>query len=251
MIKAIIIDDEQKCIDTLSELLTAHFNNEIEILGSFQSVEDGEEGIKKLCPDLVFLDVEIKNKTGFDLLARFKNIDFNVIFVTAYDKYAVQAFEVSAFDYLLKAVSLEKLQQSIRKLNDKISKENTNKRLEIFFDYLKGEQVKIKSIVIHTANGYNVVQVAEIVRCTAGKGSTTEIVMKTGEKITVAKNLQKFEDMLEEYKFFFRVHRSNLINLTYVKKYKDGTITMSDNNNTKIALSSEKESEFRSRLNAL
>ena len=119
MIKAIIIDDEGHCINRLENLLATFCSDMVELCGSFKTVEEGSDAIKTIKPQLVFLDVEINDKTGFDLLQQLPEINFEVIFTTAYDKYAVQAFKFSALDYLLKPVDAEDLQHAIKKLNQK------------------------------------------------------------------------------------------------------------------------------------
>ena len=119
MIKAVIIDDEQHCINRLENLLTNYCADSVQLCGSFQTVKDSLQGVQTLKPDLVFLDVEIKNNTGFEFLQQLPQINFEVIFTTAYDKYAVQAFKFSAIDYLLKPVDADELQTSVKKLNEK------------------------------------------------------------------------------------------------------------------------------------
>lgn len=133
MIRAIIIDDEQHCIDRLSGLLADYCSDAIDLTGSFKTVDEGLEAIKKLQPQLVFLDVEIKDKTGFDLLEQLSGIDFEVIFTTAYDKYAVQAFKFSAIDYLLKPVDADELQNSLNKLNQKFSQQDMSQKFDTLF----------------------------------------------------------------------------------------------------------------------
>src|SRR5882724_2706485 len=137
MIKAIIIDDEQHCIDRLDGLLKQHFVQTINVAGSFQTIEEALTGIRNIQPDLVFLDVQINDKTGFDLLKQIGEINFEIIFTTAYEKYAVQAFRFSALDYLLKPVDPDDLKTAIHKLKDKISKTDTAGKLDVLFHNLK------------------------------------------------------------------------------------------------------------------
>src|ERR1044072_9537251 len=130
MIKAVIVDDEQHCINRLENLVANYCVGSVELCGSFQTVEESVAAVQKLKPDLVFLDVEIKDKTGFEFLKQFSEINFEVIFTTAYDKYAVQAFKFSAIDYLLKPIDAGELQASIKKLDEKFSQKEISQKFD-------------------------------------------------------------------------------------------------------------------------
>ncbi|MFI4963220.1 MAG: LytR/AlgR family response regulator transcription factor [Legionellales bacterium] len=247
MITAIIIDDEQHCTDRLNNLLHENFKNDIELAGSFQNMEDGIAGIGKLQPDLVFLDVHIHNKTAFDLLEKLDRISFDLIFTTAHDKYAIQAFKFSAVDYLLKPIDKDDLRAAIDKLKEKKSVENTARKFDALFHNIKSTQTANKRVCIPVGNKLEVVPVSNIVRCESS-GNYTNIYLKDQPKILVSKTLKEFEDMLGEYGFF-RVHNSDLINLAYVKSYnkgKGGTVLMADNKN--IEVSTRRKDDFLKRL---
>lgn len=247
MITAIIIDDEQHCIDRLSNLLDKDFAKDIELLGNFSTIEEGIQGIKKMRPELVFLDVQINDKTGFDLLKQIDKINFEVIFTTAFEKYAVQAFKFSALDYLLKPVDADDLKQAITKLKEKISHTETSNKFDVLFHNLKNVQGSSKKICVPVINGLVVLQVSDIIRCQSDVNYTT-IFMKDKQKLMVAKTLKEFEEMLAEYNFF-RVHNSHLINLNYIKSYnkgKGGFITMIDNSS--IEVSTRRKDEFLKKL---
>lgn len=247
MIRAIIIDDEKHCIDRLSALLKEHCSN-IHLMESFQSVKDGLEGIKKLLPDLVFLDVQIHNKTGFDLLQQLDKINFEVIFTTAYDKYAVQAFKFSAIDYLLKPVDVDDLKQAVEKLEKKISQSEAAKRFDTLFHNLQSQQGASKKICIRTVNEFTWVQVDDIIRCQSDV-NYTNIVLKDKQKITVSRTLKEFEDMLTDFNFY-RVHNSHLINLAFVKTYnKGGFVVMSDG--SEVEVSSRRKEDFLKKLSEI
>jgi two-component system LytT family response regulator len=248
MIKAIIIEDEQHCIDRLRGLLAAHADG-VELLGAFTSVEEGAAAIKRLYPDVVFLDVELHDKTGFDLVRELREIHFDVIFTTAFDKYAVQAFRFSAIDYLLKPIDPDDLLQAIEKLKEKKSKEEMAQKLDVLFHNLKSIEGASKKISIPTINGYVFLKVSDIIRCESDV-NYTNIFLSDRRKLTVAKTLKEFEEMLEEYNFF-RVHNSHLINLAYIKEYnkgKGGYVRMMDN--SEIEVSSRRKSEFLKRIAA-
>jgi len=244
MIRAIIIDDEQHCIDRLSGLLKEHCNRNVHLMDTFQSVTDGLTGIRELQPELVFLDVQIKNKTGFDLLKQLSKIDFEVIFTTAFEKYAVQAFKFSAIDYLLKPVDADDLKQAVSKLKEKISKEETAKKIDALLNNVKSTS---KRISIPTVSGLVFLQVNDIIRCESDVNYTT-LFLKDKQKMMVAKTLKEFEELLTDYNFF-RVHNSHLINLAHIKSYnkgKGGFVTMNDN--AEVEVSTRRKDDFLRKL---
>jgi two-component system, LytTR family, response regulator len=247
MIKTIIIDDEQHCIDRLKRLLSEHCSASIQLDGAFKTNEDGIVAIKKLQPDLVFLDVQLNDKTGFDLLQQFNEIDFEVIFTTAHEKYAVQAFKFSAVDYLLKPVDANDLKHAVNKLQQRMSKEEVSKKFETLFQNLKNIQTNSKRITVPTLKGFEFLQVNDIIRCQS-EINYTIIFLKDKQKLTVAKTLKEFEGLLTDYNFY-RVHNSHLINLNCIKSYnkgKGGTVTMTDN--SEIEVSTRRKDEFLKKL---
>jgi len=249
MIKAIIIDDEMHCIKRL-EFMLADVKDIVEICGAFQSVETGIKAIKEIKPDLIFLDVEINNETGFDLLKKVPAINFEVIFTTAYDKYAVQAFKFSALDYLLKPVEENELMQALNKLHEKIASKQTAKKFESLFHNLNATNNTSKKICVPVVNGIEFITVNKILRCESDINYTT-IFMLNKQKLTVAKTLKEFEELLSDYNFY-RVHNSHLINLAYIKHYNKGHgsfVTMEDG--SEIEVSVRRKDEFLKKLTAL
>ena len=247
MIKAIIIDDEQHCIDRLQNLLREHCSAAVQVMGAFRSVEEGAKAIHELKPALVFLDVEIQDKTGFDLLQQVDEISFAVIFTTAYQQYAVQAFKFSALDYLLKPIDPDDLMQAVHKLKEKNSKEEMAAKLDALFYNLKSMQGATKKISVPTINGLSFIDISNIIRCQSDINYTT-IFLKDKQKIIVAKTLKEFDGLLTGYNFY-RVHNSHLINLSYVKNYnkgKGGFITMTDN--SVVEVSTRRKDEFLKKL---
>lgn len=247
MTRAIIIDDEQHCIDRLSKLLKENVAGELQILDYFKTVEDGISGIQKLQPDLVFLDVQINDKTGFDLLQQMPSVNFEVIFTTAFERYAVQAFKFSALDYLLKPVDADDLAAALQKLKEKISAKENNTRFDTLFHNLKNIQGISKRICVPVTTGLVFLQVSDIIRCQSDINYTT-IFTKDKQKLVVAKTLKEFEEMLSDFNFY-RVHNSHLINLAFIKSYnkgKGGFVTMTDN--TDIEVSTRRKDDFLKRL---
>jgi two-component system LytT family response regulator len=248
MISAIIIDDEQHCIKRLSDMLKNKFANDILLSGAFNNFDDGITAIKQLQPQLVFLDVQLDNdKTGFDLLKQTDKINFEVIFTTAYEQYAVRAFRISAIDYLLKPVDKDDMQQAINKLKEKHASHQLPEKLDVLFYNLKNIQTTSKRICVPVLNGMEVFQIADIMRCESNINYTT-IFMNNKQKLTVAKTLKEFEELLSPYNFF-RVHNSHLINMSYIKSYtksKGGFVTLIDN--SVIEVSKARKDEFLKRL---
>jgi two-component system LytT family response regulator len=247
MIKAIIIDDEQHCINRLENLVNNYCADNIDLCGSFQSAEEGFDAVKKVNPGLVFLDVEIKDKTGFDFLKQFPQINFEVIFTTAYDKYAVQAFKFSAIDYLLKPIDADELQASVKKLTEKFSQKDIAQKFDALFYNLKNIQGASKRICVPVLTGYVFLNVDDIIRCESNVNYTT-LFLKDKQKLLVAKTLKEFEELLKDYNFY-RVHNSHLINLAYIKSYnkgKGGTVTLQDG--AEIEVSTRRKDDFLKKM---
>ncbi len=247
MIKAIIVDDEQHCINRLESLLGNYSSDQVHLIGAYKTVDEGLEAIKKLKPQLVFLDVEIQDKTGFDLLKHLPEINFEVIFTTAYDKYAVQAFKFSAIDYLLKPVDADELQQALNKLNQKFSQKDISQKFDTLFHNLKNIQGASKKICVPVVSGLVFLQVSDIIHCES-EINYTKIFLKNKQKLLVAKTLKEFEELLGDYNFY-RIHNSHLINLAYIKNYnkgKGGSVIMEDG--SEIEVSTRRKDEFLKRL---
>lgn len=235
MIKAIIIDDEQHCIDRLEALLKP-YSNTITIIGSYLTVDTGVQGIESLSPDVVFLDVQIHEQTGFDVLKAVKQLNFEVIFTTAFEMYAVQAFKFSAIDYLLKPIDADDFRLAIDKLSQKIEAKDFSKKVKVLLDNISKNDVQ-KKITIPTLDGLEFLEVANIIRCEADINYTI-IHTKDGRKIMVAKTLKSFEALLSDCNFF-RVHNSHLINLNHLVKYtkgKGGYVTLIDHSTIEVSV---------------
>lgn len=235
MIKAIIIDDEQHCIDRIKALLKP-YGDTIAIVGNYLTVETGIQGIGSLCPDVVFLDVQIREQTGFDVLKGVHETTFEVIFTTAFEKYAVQAFRFGAIDYLLKPIDEDDFKLALDKLNQKIQAKDFSKKVKVLLDNISKNDVQ-KKITIPTLEGLEFLEVANIIRCEADINYTI-IHTKDGRKMMVSKTLKSFEALLVNCKFF-RVHNSHLINLDYIKKYtkgKGGYVTLIDNSTIEVSI---------------
>jgi len=212
MLKAVIIDDEKNGRNTLIGLLE-NYCPEVEIIGEANNVKTGIEAIKKWQPDVVFLDIEMPDGTGFDLLSQIDSIDFEVVFVTAYDNYAIKAFQCSAVDYLLKPIDNKLLISSVQKLK----KTSNVKGLDEKIDTLLGNTKRLNKLVVPTTEGIHIVKIENIIRCSADDYYTV-FHLKDNVKITVSKTLKEYSEILENLSFF-RTHQSHLINLEYVDRF--------------------------------
>jgi len=238
--RAIIIDDEKLSLATLSKMLDLNCP-EIEVIGKHQRPAAGLEAIRNEKPDIVFLDIEMPGMNGFDLLNSLDKIDFDVIFTTAYDEFALRAFKVSAMDYLLKPIDSEDFIQAIDRLNKSIANPTMNSQIQLLLNNLKKEDHK-KTIRIPTSEGFEIIEVKDIIHCNADTSYTH--LYTTNSKLLVSKPIKYFEDLLKDANFF-RIHNSHLVNINHVKKYtkgKGGYVTMS--NNTAIDVSTRKKEEF-------
>ncbi|MBI9036982.1 MAG: response regulator transcription factor [Bacteroidales bacterium] len=231
MIRSIIIDDEEKGRNTLRNFLKKYCNN-ISVVAEGDCVKSGLEKISTYNPDLVFLDIQMPDGTGFNLLEKIKEIDFKVIFVTAYDQYALKAFKFSAIDYLLKPIDPEKLIDAVNRLSDIEDIKSINKKLEV----LVGNNNRFEKIALPTVNGVHLVKIKDIIRCESESNYTT-IFLATGKKILVTKTLKEYDEMLTPM-HFYRVHQSHLINLAFVEKYhkgEGGFVIMEDGSEIEVA----------------
>ncbi len=237
MIKAIIVDDERNARFVLNRHLENLFPQDVSIIGQASKIDEAVELIKTSNPDLVFLDIRMHNGTGFDILQNLDNINFEVIFVTAYDQYALKAFECSAFGYLLKPVSSSDLKKLVQKVIDKKhpSTEYNDKRLKILVENY-GDKDEVKKLVINHIKGFTVISIEDIIRL-EGDRNYTHFIMKDTRRITSSKTLGDYEDLLSEFGFS-RIHQSTLVNLRHVVgflKEDGGLVEMSDGQKLKVS----------------
>lgn len=247
MIRAIIIDDEERSRNLLASLLQ-EYCSKVEVVAIAANVPEGVLAINKVKPDVVFLDVEMPEYSGFELLDFFREIDFEIIFVTAYSQYAIKAFEVSAIGYLLKPVEITLLQQVVEKVKQKKEQVANQQRLELLKDTLQADEVR--KIAFPMGDGLLFVEVTDIVFMEAD-GAYTNVYLRNGSKVLVSKKLKFFEEILSNRKIFFRSHRSHLINLNFIKKYLKGESTILMDNNSSLQLSRDRKQEFESTLKEL
>lgn len=248
MIKALIVDDEEDARFMLRNNLTEEFKDIIEIVGEAHSVKSGIEAIQKLSPDILFLDIQMKDGTGFDLLEQIPNKTFEVIFCTAYDQFAIKAFQFSALGYLMKPIKSQELVKTVHVAMDHFEKLQTNsdKRLKVLVENY-GDDKKIKKIVIPNNKGFFVFSIEDIIRL-EGERNYTSFVIKGHPKVLSSKTMKEYETILTEYGFY-RIHQSSLINLRHVLGYtkgEGGSVKMSDD--TEVSISRSRKKEFLSRF---
>jgi two-component system LytT family response regulator len=224
----VIIDDEQDAVDFISSIISEYCPG-LEVKGKAHNVKDGVNLIMKIKPDLIFLDVEMPNGTGFDLLAHFPEKKFDVIFITAFNHYAIKAIKFSAVDYILKPININEFIEAVNRVIQKHSS-NSGTGTENFEALLENIRGTFPTrLVIPTSDGREYLNPNEIIRIEADRSySWFHIIDK--KKILVSKHLKEFQDLLND-RNFFRPHNSHLINLDFVKKYvrhDGGYIEMSD-----------------------
>lgn len=214
-ITAIIVDDEESARSILANLL-GRFCPSIQVLHAYPNVEQAVQGIKELKPQLVFLDIEMPNYSGFEIVNFFETVDFEMVFITAYDKYAIRAFEVSAVDYLLKPIDIDRLKEAIERVEKRVEQASTLNR-ELLAESLQSKTISRISISI---KGYQtILHVADIVAIEANE-AYSNLHMVDGNTHLVSKNLKHFETMLSENPRYFRTHKSWIINLDSMEKYQ-------------------------------
>ena len=238
-INAIIIDDEKHVREGLYKIIKKYCAD-IQVLGLAESADQGIELIKDTHPDLVFVDVQMQEKNGFDMLKEIENIDFDVIFVTSFDHYALKAIKYSALDYLLKPVNIADLQMAVSKY-DKRKKEQVSVLLENLNNPSNSQK-----IVIRHAKGIRYAYDFEIIRCQSD-GNYSNVFFEDGSHLLVAKTLKEFEELLPK-DIFQRVHQSHIINIQFVKSYingRGGTLEMKNGNLVSVARTRKKEILYR------
>lgn len=240
MLKAIIIDDERKSRETL-ETLISDFTEGIGVIDTADNVTSGLKAIERHTPDVVFLDVEMPKKSGFDLLEHFPEHAFDVIFTTGHSEYAMRAFRTEAIDYLLKPVSIDLLKEAVNRVVKKKKAKRDIQKSSV-------EQPKRQQqLSISTSRGLIFVTIDNIIYC-RGDGAYTYFFTKDGQKIMVSKNLKEYERQLSDF-HFFRTHKSFLINMDEMKRYirgDGGYVVMS--NGDSVGVSKRRKENFLAAL---
>jgi two-component system LytT family response regulator len=241
MLRTVIIDDEDHVRETIGRLIAVHCP-QVKLVGEANGVESGLKIIRNTHPQLVLLDIRMDDGTGFDLLHKLETIDFKVIFITAYEKYAVQAFKFTAIDFLLKPINPEELTDAVKRA-ETLVQEHLNSQLQTLEENLKTEILHKKKVVLKTLDNIYLVDLQSITHCESD-GCYTYINTTNGDRILISKTLREFDDMFNECGFY-RIHKSYLINLSQIKrfeKHEGGYIIL--NNDCRIPVASRKREEL-------
>lgn len=249
MIRSIIIDDEADAREVL-KLTIEKYCPGVKILSSCSSPEEGLKAIQNLKPDLVFLDVQMPNQSGFDLLEEIGEINFAVIFVTAYNHYAIKAIKFSALDYLLKPVDPDDLVSAIQRVEKWQNRSDQTFRYQSVFNNIQNQSRSIDKLAIPTNDGIVFLESASIICCRAD-GNYTALYLTGSKNMLVSKPLTDFDQMLSD-SGFFRIHHSALINMKHIQKYikgDGGYVVLSENHH--VDVSRRKKDAFLQQLNKI
>lgn len=242
-IKAILVDDEQSARDVLENLLL-RFCPEIELINKYNNVVQAVEGIKTDKPDLVFLDIEMPNYAGFEIVKFFEQIPFEIIFVTAYDKYALRAFEVAAVDYLLKPIDIERLKSAVSKVRTRVDLKQNAERLQLLSNTLQSKE--LKNILISEKGNQHIIPVDSIIAIEAQESYC--YIHTTDKRYMVSKNLKHFESIFADNASFIRVHKSWLITKEHILNYSRSDLSISLAKGLSAKLSKYKKAEFEAAI---
>ena len=245
MYNTVIIDDDQLARRGLRRILEQNFK-EIEILGEADSVATGLLLIDEVDPDLVFLDIEMPDGTGFSLLEKLPSVNFKLVFTTSYSDYAITAFRYSAFDYIVKPVLIENVRSTINRISE-IPVLQEKQRVEVLRKSLDHSSEEDLTIALPEINGFSIVKVKDITRC-EGERNYSRVFFKNGTSVLVSRTLLDFDNLLVSHGFF-RIHRSHLISLKNVNRYlktDGGLVEMADK--TQLPVSPKFKDELLNRL---
>lgn len=242
MIKTIIVDDENSCIEVLKELIT-EYCKQITVIATGSSVEEGIQLINELKPDLVFLDIELKNQLSFAILDKLNNNNLHIIFTTAHEKYAMRAIKASCLDYLLKPVGANELIEAVNKFERTKQVSFNQKKIEILLENMATNTANINKIAVPCNDGYIFINSNDIMYCEADLKYTNIYTVKN-ERIVSSKNLGEFEELLIVNPMFFRCHKSYIINIDFVRKFLKSDSQVQMQNDKLLDVSVRKKDDF-------
>lgn len=244
MKKVLIIDDENRTRELIAKMIDS-FGFDVETIPEGENVKSGIEAIEKYHPDIVFLDIQMPDGTGFDVIRSIEDKDFEVIFITAHEEFAIKAIKFSALDYLLKPVDAGELKAALEKALNAVDENNEEVQFEALQKNISPNEKK--RLVLKTQESVHVVDLDDIIRCEADRNYTS-FFLKGGKKILVSKTLKEYETLLSAHNFL-RVQQSHLINIDYVDRYdkkNGGAVVMKDG--SEVPLSPAKRDVFFQRL---
>jgi len=238
MINAVIIDDDPQMASTNNSLLKEYFP-EIKVVGFADNVQSGVDLIKEKKPQLVLMDIELKDGTGFHILQKVKPYNFQLIFITAFNQFGIKAIKFSAIDYVMKPVNEYEFKTAIENALVSIESSEMEKQIETFFSHYE-KKIQIKKIVLKTAEALHLIDISDIIYCKSDNSYTT-FFLNNKDEIMVSKSIKEYEELLTEY-HFFKPHQSYLVNLNFVKridKSAGGCLILKDK--TEILISSRRK----------
>lgn len=238
-IRAILADDEESARDVLENLLL-RFCPEIELVQKCNNVVQAVEAVKEHQPDLLFLDIEMPNYAGYEIINLIENINFEIIFVTAYDKYALRAFEIAAVDYLLKPIDIDRLKDAVSKVQKRVNLKLSDERLSLLSKTLQSREVK--NIVVTEKGSQQIVPLNSIIAIEAQESYC--YVHTAEKKYTVSKNLKHFETIFADNSSFIRVHKSWMISKNHILNYSKSEFSINLTKGITAKLSKYKKAEF-------
>jgi two-component system LytT family response regulator len=237
---ALIVDDELQSRSLIKKLLAVHFPNIIS--DEAETVSNAVEKIQQLSPKLIFLDVQMRGETGFDLLDKIGKGDFEIIFTTAHSEFALKAFRYSALDYLIKPIDAEEFRSAVEKAIERIKKQQSQVKQIEFLKELRSNQKTPDKLTVPTAEGFLFLSITEILYCHA-VGNYTEFHLTNHQKTLSSYTLGYYNEVLKSHSFF-RVHRSYLVNLSHIKMYKKGdggVLVMNNGDEIEVARSTKED----------
>jgi two-component system LytT family response regulator len=246
-IRTVIIEDEQKSMYVLCELIR-QFGNDLEVIGTAGYVDNAVQLLETAAPQLVFLDVRIADGSGFDVLRKCSSTNFEIIFVTAYDNYAVEAFRFSAIDYLLKPVGIKEFEEAVTRVRQRIMEKNRQSTIEILLSNLARQGGQDRKLSIPTVQGCEFADLRDIIWCSS-EGAYTVFHLAGKTKILSSRNLGAYEELLSG-SHFFRIHHNAIINMRFVKSYikgKSGSVVLTDG--TELVVSQRRKADFLKECN--
>ena len=245
MYKAIIVEDEHKLSQALNMLLQLALPGMVQVIGVAEKVANAAQLINTLQPDIVFMDIQLKDGTGFEVLEKCTNKNFHLIFTTAYQQHAIRAFKYSALDYLLKPIDPDELKNAVTKIETLQTKFANTEQLQVLQTSYNSTPTKL---TLPTQEGIHIVALADIVRCETS-GSYTTFHFANGKKIIVSRPLKSYDDILAT-PHFFRIHQSHTINIAFVKTYsKEGILHLK--NGETLPVAQRKKEQFLSLLKTI
>jgi two-component system LytT family response regulator len=247
MIKTLIIDDEHNARELLQKMLSRYFPGKFLVCQLCESVDEAIQAIEQFQPELIFLDIQMPGKNGFDLLKELKSIDFEVIFTTAHSEYAIEAIKRSALDYLLKPINYIDLLEAVNRFEQKKNKQLEQNQLAVLLENMDGGETAHKKIAIATESGFEFLKFNSIIYLEA-QSNYTKFHLLNNQNLVTSKTLKHFDELLPT-ELFFRTHKSFLVNLNFIKRFtKIDELVIELATGQKLPVSIRKKDEFISKI---